>query len=144
MHVSDAPDLQTRLAKALAGQYTIERALGHGGMGTVFLARDESLDREVAIKVIAPEVAASPELRQRFIQEAKTVAKLRHPNIVAVYAAGEADGPPVPLTISIGVHVVAPGERPVPEDVIRAADAALYRAKQEGRDRVTLAEAVVG
>jgi serine/threonine-protein kinase len=92
MHVSDAPDLQTRLAKALAGQYTIERPLGQGGMGTVFLARDESLDRQVAIKVIAPDVAASPELRQRFIQEARTVAKLRHPNIVAVYAAGEAEG----------------------------------------------------
>ncbi|HEU4813205.1 MAG TPA: diguanylate cyclase [Xanthomonadaceae bacterium] len=58
-------------------------------------------------------------------------------------ASGKDDGPPVPLTISIGVHVVAPGERPVPEDVIRAADAAMYRAKQEGRDRVTLADAVV-
>ncbi len=89
---SNAPDLQTRLSTALEGQYTIERPLGQGGMGTVFLARDNSLDRQVAIKVIAPEVAASPELRQRFIQEARTVAKLRHPNIVAVYAAGEADG----------------------------------------------------
>ena len=92
MHVGNAPDLQSRLSQALAGKYTIYRPLGQGGMGTVFLAHDESLDREVAIKVIAPEVAASPELRQRFIQEARTVAKLRHPNIVAVYAAGEADG----------------------------------------------------
>ena len=58
MHVSDAPDLQTRLAKALAGQYTIERPLGQGGMGTVFLARDESLDREVAIKVMKPQALA--------------------------------------------------------------------------------------
>ena len=59
-------------------------------------------------------------------------------------AAAEDDGPPVPLTISIGVHVVAPGERPAPEDVIRAADEAMYRAKNEGRDRVNLAEALVG
>src|SRR5690606_18390900 len=92
MHPSGKPDLQTRLAKALAGQYTIVRQLGQGGMGTVFLARDENLQREVAIKVIAPDVSASDEDRQRFIQEARTVAKLRHPNIVAVYAAGEAEG----------------------------------------------------
>ena len=88
----DATDLQTRLAAALAGQYVIVRALGQGGMGTVFLARDVTLDREVAVKVISPELAASPELRQRFIQEARTVAKLRHPNIVAVYTAGEGNG----------------------------------------------------
>jgi diguanylate cyclase len=55
-------------------------------------------------------------------------------------AADEDDGPPVPMTISIGVHAVAAGERPDPESVIRAADAAMYRAKREGRDRVTLAE----
>jgi len=89
---TDATDLQTRLAAALAGQYVIVRALGQGGMGTVFLARDVTLDREVAVKVISPELAASPELRQRFIQEARTVAKLRHPNIVAVYTAGEGNG----------------------------------------------------
>ena len=92
MAENDATDLQTRLAVALAGQYVIVRALGQGGMGTVFLARDVTLDREVAVKVISPELAASPELRQRFIQEARTVAKLRHPNIVAVYTAGEGNG----------------------------------------------------
>ena len=58
-------------------------------------------------------------------------------------ATGEAGAPPVRLTVSIGVHVVAPGERPSPEDVIHAADAALYRAKHEGRDRVALAETIV-
>jgi len=92
MAETDSTDLQTRLAEALAGQYVIVRALGQGGMGTVFLARDATLDRDVAIKVISPELAASPELRQRFIQEARTVAKLRHPNIVAVYTAGEGNG----------------------------------------------------
>lgn len=92
MIVPDAPDLLTRLSQALAGQYRIERTLGQGGMGTVFLARDETLDRPVAIKVISPEVGTSAEIRQRFIQEARTVARLRHPNIVAVYSAGEAGG----------------------------------------------------
>ena len=92
MTASDASDLLTRLSQALAGQYRIERTLGQGGMGTVFLGRDETLDRLVAIKVISPDVGTSPEIRQRFIQEARVVARLRHPNIVAVFAAGEADG----------------------------------------------------
>ncbi|MCC6241654.1 MAG: protein kinase [Gemmatimonadaceae bacterium] len=87
-----APDLLTRLGTALAGSYRIERVLGQGGMGTVFLAQDITLERLVAIKVISPEVGTSPEIRQRFAQEAKTVARLRQPNIVAVYSAGEADG----------------------------------------------------
>jgi serine/threonine-protein kinase len=92
MTASSAPDLQSRLAQALAGHYRIERTLGQGGMGTVFLGRDETLDRPVAIKVISPEVGTNAEIRQRFVQEARTVARLRHPNIVAVYAAGETDG----------------------------------------------------
>ncbi len=86
------PDLQQRLANALDGQYEIERVLGVGGMGTVFLARDVTLDRPVAIKIIAPDVTGSADLRQRFLLEARTVARLRHPNIVSVYAAGESDG----------------------------------------------------
>jgi serine/threonine-protein kinase len=61
-------------------------------MGTLFLARDVTLDRPVAVKVVSPEMAASPEVRQRFLLEARTVARLRHPNIVSVYAAGESDG----------------------------------------------------
>lgn len=87
-----ASDLQQRLAAALSGQYRVDRLLGQGGMGAVFLAHDEALDRPVAIKVISPEVTGTVELRQRFIQESRSVAKLRHPNIVQVYAAGEKDG----------------------------------------------------
>lgn len=86
---SPSQALQDRLSAALAGQYAIERVLGVGGMGTVFLARDITLDRPVAIKVIAPDVTGSAELRQRFLLEARTVARLRHPNIVSVYSAGE-------------------------------------------------------
>ena len=92
--MSTAPlsDLMDALRAALAGQYDVERPLGVGGMGSVFLARDTTLDRPVAIKVISPELAASKPFRDRFLQEARTVAKLRHPNIVAVHSAGERDG----------------------------------------------------
>jgi serine/threonine-protein kinase len=80
------------LRRALAGRYDVERELGAGGMGQVLLGRDIALERPVAIKVIAPDLASSPASRQRCLREARTVARLRHPNIVAVYAAGEADG----------------------------------------------------
>ncbi|MBC7790398.1 MAG: protein kinase [Anaerolineae bacterium] len=85
-------ELLDSLRAAFTGQYDIERPLGVGGMGTVFLAKDMTLDRQVAIKVIIPELAASKAFRQRFLNEARTVAKLRHPNIVAVHAAGEVAG----------------------------------------------------
>jgi eukaryotic-like serine/threonine-protein kinase len=84
--------LLDRLREALAAQYDVERVLGHGGMGMVVLGRDRTLDRAVAIKVISPEIDVTPRHHQRFLQEARIVAKLRHPNIVAVYAAGEANG----------------------------------------------------
>ncbi|MEP6765632.1 MAG: hypothetical protein ABJB66_15055 [Gemmatimonadaceae bacterium] len=70
----ESTDLQARLVTALAGPCEVLRALGQGGMGTVFLARELTLDREVAVKVISPELAPSPELKQRFSQEARTVA----------------------------------------------------------------------
>jgi hypothetical protein len=75
------------LQEAVAGRYTLERELGRGGMGVVFLARDSALDRPVALKLLPPYLAAQPELRQRFVQEARVVARLSHPNIVTVYAA---------------------------------------------------------
>ena len=80
------------LRRALAGRYEVERMLGQGGMGSVFLGRDIVLDRPVAIKVVAPELAGAEAIRERFLQEARLVARLRHPSIVAVYAAGEAEG----------------------------------------------------
>ena len=83
--------LLVSLRQALEGRFDVERELGAGGMGQVLLGRDVALDRPVAIKVIAPDLASSPASRQRFLREARTVARLRHPNIVAVHAAGEAD-----------------------------------------------------
>src|ERR1044072_2082006 len=77
---------------AVSGQYTVDRLLGQGGMGAVYLGRDKTLDRPVAIKVIKPDVATSDLIRDRFLQEARSVARLRHPNIVSVYSAGESNG----------------------------------------------------
>ncbi|MBA3318343.1 MAG: protein kinase, partial [Gemmatimonadales bacterium] len=78
------------LQGALEPQYRLERELGRGGMGVVFLATDTTLDRRVAIKVVHPELAAHPSIVRRFLAEARTIARLRHPGIVAVHTAGTA------------------------------------------------------
>jgi eukaryotic-like serine/threonine-protein kinase len=74
------------LQRALAGRYSLERELGRGGMGIVFLARDVALDRPVAIKLLPPAMAAQPALRERFLREAQLAAKLSHPNIIPIFA----------------------------------------------------------
>jgi len=68
--------------------YQMHKQLGRGGMAAVFLATQESIDREVAIKVMLPELGADPNFGDRFIREAKIVARLTHPNIVAIYDVG--------------------------------------------------------
>ncbi len=80
------------LQEALAPQYRLERELGRGGMGVVFRATDTTLDRPVAIKVVHPELAAHASIVRRFLAEARTIARLRHPSVVAVHAAGTAQG----------------------------------------------------
>jgi serine/threonine-protein kinase len=82
------------LWSALVAQYAVERELGRGGMGAVFLARDIRLDRFVAIKVLPPHLAADAELRELFLREARTAARLSHPHIVAVFRADELAGHP--------------------------------------------------
>ncbi len=84
------PDIAP-LAASLAGQYDIERELGRGGMGVVYLAQDVKLDRKVALKVLPPLLADAAQVRERFLREARTAARLTHPNIVAIYGAGEID-----------------------------------------------------
>src|SRR3989441_858564 len=77
--------LRERLQRLIEGQYEIERLLGKGGMAAVFLAHDLTLEREVAIKVLPPDVAQDEQVVRRFQQEAKTAAKLDHPNIIPIY-----------------------------------------------------------
>jgi serine/threonine protein kinase len=72
--------------------YVVERVLGEGGMGTVYLARHTVLDQQVAIKILDPEVARKPGVKERFIQEANIQAKLRHSNIVQVLTATKTEG----------------------------------------------------
>jgi serine/threonine protein kinase len=80
------------LQDALAGEYSLQRELGRGGMGIVYLARDVQLDRDVAIKILPLNLARSQEFRERFLREARTAAGLSHPNIVPIHRVGEAKG----------------------------------------------------
>ena len=80
------------LAEAIAGQYAVEREIGRGGMGIVYLARDLKLDRPVAIKTLPPHLAGNADVRERFLREARTAAHLSHPNIVPIHRADEIAG----------------------------------------------------
>src|SRR4051812_17200218 len=75
-----------------AAGLTIESELGAGGMGRVFRARAERLGRDVAVKVLRPESAADPDFRARFAREARTLARLEHPGIVAIHDFGTSPG----------------------------------------------------
>jgi len=79
------------LQAAVAGRYSLERELGRGGMGVVFLARDVALDRPVAMKLLPRTLADSPSLRERFLREARTAARLSHPHIVPIHAVESHD-----------------------------------------------------
>jgi len=78
----------------VAGRYDVERRLGHGGMATVDLAHDVELDRLVALKRLADNLAGDPDLRARFLREARLAARLSHPNVVRIYDVGEDAGTP--------------------------------------------------
>ena len=80
------------LQAALAGEYSLQREIGRGGMGIVYLARDVQLDRDVAIKVLPMHLARLTTARERFVQEARTAAGLSHPHIVPIHRVGDADG----------------------------------------------------
>ncbi len=74
------------------GRFRVDAELGHGGMATVWRAHDELLNRPVALKILDPKLAGSSKIRRRFIHEARAVAHLNHPGIVAVFDAGEVEG----------------------------------------------------
>ena len=85
------PAIIYRLAEALLPDYEVERELASGGMGIVFLARDVQLDRQVAIKIVRPELATA-EATERFLREARVLANVHHSHVVPIHRAGEAGG----------------------------------------------------
>jgi formylglycine-generating enzyme required for sulfatase activity/predicted Ser/Thr protein kinase len=120
------------------GRYRIERTLGHGGMGSVFLAHDTQLDRPVALKIPHIPPGSAPDVLRRFYREARAAAALDHPNLCPVYDVGEVDGTPYltmayidgrPLSQLIG-H-----ERALPQRQVAAVIRKLALALQEAHDR---------
>ena len=90
----EARSSSSMIGTVLSGRYRLEAKLGSGGMSTVYLARDETLDRPVAVKVMHREISEQADQLERFRQEARAVAKLSHPNVVSVIDAGEDGGYP--------------------------------------------------
>ncbi|MCC6487099.1 MAG: protein kinase, partial [Candidatus Hydrogenedentes bacterium] len=83
---SDAPtQVMQSVESSLGGRYVLEKELGRGGMGVVYLARDSQLERPVALKFLGSLVDSSEEFRERFVREARTAARISHPNIISIY-----------------------------------------------------------
>ena len=128
----------TRLNAALDGRYLVERELGKGGMATVYLARDVKHDREVAIKVLLPELSASIG-SERFEREIKLAAKLQHPHILGLHDSGSALGllyyvMPFVKGESLRDRLDREGQLPVEDAIVIAlevADALGHAHKQE-------------
>lgn len=105
------------------GGWRIERLIGRGGMGVVYMATDRRLNRPVAIKLIADDRAGDPGFRDRFVRESQMTAAIDHPNVIPVYAAGEADGQLYLATRYVDgtdLHDLLRSEGPLPPE--RAAD----------------------
>ena len=83
-----APDPDNLVGRRMFGDYVVERKLGEGGMGAVYLAKHSTIDQSVAIKVLHGHAAEQSELVQRFNREAKAIARLTHPNIIRVFIFG--------------------------------------------------------
>ena len=91
MPISPTDELGTHVAQILSANYELESEVGRGGMGIVYCARDRRLKREIAVKVLPPELSFRADIRQRFLREAETAAQLNHPNIVPIYTVEEKD-----------------------------------------------------
>ena len=85
------PEVSTQPVSSF-GNYQLERELGHGGMGTVYLARDTGLDRKVALKILKTDLGQDPSFAQKFLQEVEVTASLAHPNIIRVFTLGQHHG----------------------------------------------------
>src|SRR4026208_2623192 len=91
MPISPTDELGTHVAEVLSANYELETDVGRGGMGVVYCARDKRLKREIAIKILPPELSFGADSRRRFRREAETAAQLNHPNIVPIYTVEEKD-----------------------------------------------------
>src|SRR5256885_14138886 len=90
----DTTVADTLIGTLVDGRYRVRGRVARGGMATVYTATDERLERIVALKIIHPAQAQDPRFLERFTDEAKTIARLTHPNVVAVYDQGVHDGLP--------------------------------------------------
>jgi serine/threonine protein kinase len=110
------------------GRYRVTRTIGQGGMGVVYAAHDDRLDRDVAIKVVRPEIVADPVALERFRREARAAARVSHPHICALYELDEDGGQPfLVMELLRGESLAARLERgPLPvAEAITGADAIL-------------------
>src|SRR5688500_3961832 len=85
-------ELRDHTERVLSAHYELDNEIGRGGMGVVYLAKDKRLKRQVAIKVLPPELAFQSSIKTRLLREAETAAQLSHPNIVPIYSVDEAEG----------------------------------------------------
>ena len=92
LHAASAPQREDRLIGATIGGFRVDQRIGVGGMGMVYEATELALGRQVALKILRPETADTTTARARFDREARAIAKLEHPGIIRIYAAGEHDG----------------------------------------------------
>ncbi len=118
-----------RLGSVL-GAFRIERVLGRGGMGVVYQAVDERLHRQVAIKLLPPELSQSPESRARFLAEARIAAAVSHPCIATIYEVGGPDARVSPLFLDLLLRF------PHYEANVRELDALLWQAIEGSRGDV--------
>jgi TolB-like protein/Tfp pilus assembly protein PilF len=136
--VTEPPTGLEQLNAALAGRYRLERELGEGGMATVYLARDLRHDRQVAVKVLKPELAAVLGA-ERFLREIQVTANLQHPHILPLYDSGTADGVlfyVMPLVRGQSLRERLTREKQLPVDetvrIIRQVAGALEYAHRQG------------
>lgn len=92
VHGADAALLRDRVTAAVGDTYLVGDEVGRGGMAVVYAAEDIRLQRHVALKVLPPDLAFRPDVRERFVREAQTAARLNHPHIVPIYAVHEVQG----------------------------------------------------
>ncbi|KPK95025.1 MAG: hypothetical protein AMJ88_01535, partial [Anaerolineae bacterium SM23_ 63] len=122
------------IGSCLNDRYRIEAEIGHGGMGTVYRGHDDTLDRDVAIKLLT-KTGLGTEGRARLLQEAQAIAKLNHPNIVTVYDAGETDELPfivMEFVEGMTLHEKQPESLEEILDITKQVCAALEHAHESG------------